>query len=90
MEYIVNSLENTSNQEKDFNLEYHQRYLGKQGEIIQHDCKSGVFINFICLGFDKNEQGQFTDVDWFHRDDLGIPSLWGFTKEDVERWLSEK
>lgn len=88
-EYIVKSLEHTSIQEKDFNIEYHQKYLDKQGEVIKHDYKSGVFVNFVCLGFDKNKHGQFTDINWFHRNDLSIPSLWGFTKEDVERWKRE-
>jgi len=88
-EYIVKQLTHTSNYEKDFDVEYHQKYVDKQGTEIKHDYKSGVFVNFVCLGFDKNEQGQFTDIDWFHRSDLGYPSFWGFTQEDLERWKRE-
>jgi len=89
MQYIVSNLEHTSTQEKDFNLEYHQKYLGKQGKVIDHKHNSELFKYHVCLGFDKNEKGNFTDADWFHRSDLSCPSMWGFTKEDVERWKKE-
>jgi len=47
------------------------------------------FRSFICLGFDKNDKGQFTDINWFHGIDLTLSSLWGFTKEDVEGWSKQ-
>jgi hypothetical protein len=69
----VGSIKNTTISEDNFNVTYHNRYIDKIGEEIKHDYKSGVFRNFICLGFDKNEKGQFTDADWFHKEDLRLP-----------------
>ena len=76
-QYIVDSLENTSENEKYFNYEYHKKYITKIGEFIPHHFKDVSFKSFMCLGFDKNEAGQFTDVDWFHVNDLRNPQFGG-------------
>jgi len=84
---IVKRLDSTFNSENDFDIEFHQKYIDKIGEEIKHDYKSGVFVNFICLGYDKNEHNQYTDINWFHKNDVGYSSMWGFTKEDSERMV---
>lgn len=76
-QYIVDNLENTSTNEKNFNYEYHKRYIGKTGEFIPHSFKDITFKSFICLGFNKDEKGFFTDADWFHLNDLRNPQFGG-------------
>jgi len=76
-EFIVDGLENASVNEKNFDYEYHQKYISKVGEFIPHFFKDEIFNSFICLGFDKNEKGQFTDIDWFHVNDLRNPQFGG-------------
>jgi len=75
--YIIDNLENTSVNEHNFNHKYHEKYISKTGEVIKHNYKSESFKSFICLGFDKDEKGFFTDVDWFHVNDLRNPQFGG-------------
>lgn len=70
MNYQVVSLENTSKQELNFNYKYHEKYLNKIGEEIDHKFKTGVFKNFKLLVFEKDEQGKVKDADWIHEGDL--------------------
>ena len=76
-QYIVDNLENTSTNEKNFNYEYHKKYISKTGEFIQHFYKDASFKLFICLGFDKDKNGFYTDADWFHLCDLRNPQFGG-------------
>lgn len=73
MDYRVIGLDNTAKFEKDFNTEYHQKYIGQVGIFVDHPYKTGVFKDFFCLYFSKD------DIDWFHRNDLtlDIESLHG-------------
>ena len=75
--YRIDNLENTSENEQNFDFEYHKKYISKTGEVIKHDYKSGVFVNFVCLGFNKDGKGHFTDVDWFHINDIRNPQFEG-------------
>jgi len=75
--FIVDNLENTSENEKNFDYEYHRKYISKTGEVIQHFFTSDMFKLFVCLGFDKDEKGFFTDIDWFHVCDLRNPKFGG-------------
>ena len=74
-QYIVDNLENTSANEKNFNYEYHKKYISKIGEFIPHFYKDTSFKSFVCLGFDKDEKGFFTDADWFSLYDLRNPQF---------------
>jgi len=62
--YKVISLNNTQTNEKDFNLQYHQKYLNMIGKEVYHKHNSEAFKDFKCIQF------AIGDVDWFYRNDL--------------------
>lgn len=65
-QYRVVRIYNTLKREKDFDVDYHLKYLHKVGTQIEHYHQSKVFKDFICLKFDNGE------VDWFHKGDLKL------------------
>lgn len=65
--YKVITLINTQQKEKDFNLQYHQKYLNRIGEEVYHKHSSELFKEFKCIMFLDKEQ---EEADWFHKDDL--------------------
>jgi hypothetical protein len=64
--YRVIRIYNTLKREKDFNIDYHLRYLHKVGTVVEHRHNSEAFKDFICLKFDNGE------IDWFHKGDLKL------------------
>ncbi|MCE5220013.1 MAG: hypothetical protein LLF98_01795 [Clostridium sp.] len=65
-QYRVVRIYNTLQKEKDFNVDYHLRYIHKIGTQVEHPHQSKVFKDFICLKFENDE------ADWFHKDDLEL------------------
>jgi hypothetical protein len=72
MKYKVLSSDFTKLYESNFDVEYHQKYINRIGEEIEHNFKSGEFKNFKLLVFEKDDQGRFKDADWIHVNDLEI------------------
>jgi hypothetical protein len=72
MKFKINSLENTSKMENNFDYDYHSKYVGRIGTQIAHDLRTGKFINAICLCVDNDGNSRPVDVDWFHVKDLEL------------------
>lgn len=72
MKYKIKCLQHTSQIEENFDYAYHEKYIGKIGDYIEHNYKSGKFIDAICLYTDYDEDGKPSDGNWFHKDDLEL------------------
>jgi len=69
MQYQVMSLYKTEEYEKDFDYQYHEKYLNKIGYEVEHHHQSKIFKDFKCIKFSEY------DVDWFHKEDLKIMEI---------------
>ncbi|MEN6312787.1 MAG: hypothetical protein ABFD25_00910 [Clostridiaceae bacterium] len=70
MFYKVVKLDATQNAEPQFDYEYHQKYIGKIAEEMQHNFKPSIYKDFKLLVFGKDNNGRVTDADWIHKDDV--------------------
>lgn len=72
MKYRIISLKYTSKMEDCFNFEYHKKYIGRIGDCVSHNYRSGNFIDAILLYTDYDPHGKPIDGNWFHKNDLEL------------------
>jgi hypothetical protein len=81
MKYKIVSIENTARLENGlFNQKYHEKYIGKIGEEIEHNYKSRGWEDAILLCVERDECGKPTDADWFHKNDLVTEAACSFKR----------
>lgn len=71
MYYKVTSLKNTQKTEKNFDVDYHKKYIDKIGERQPHNLQKGSMVDHYFLVFEK-ENGRIIDADWIHKNDLEV------------------